>query len=170
MLSSDWLMKGVFFTNSSFFSAFPPLPELLGFLLSTNARVKTMTDDSVSHYIWNPWNVYISNSFAWFFFACCMLKQNHDLFYFRVCSGNTLLWKDFSCFRRLIKVLKIKWSRWSEALNLLACHCLLAVKYSAELSKYILLSAREIFRLSTGIFRKYPSQTWYICLITPNII
>ena len=27
-------------------------------------------------------------------------------------------------------------------------------------------SAREIFRLSTGIFRKYPSQTW----ITPNII
>jgi hypothetical protein len=31
-------------------------------------------------------------------------------------------------------------------------------------------SAREIFRLSTGIFRKYPSQTWYICLITPNII
>jgi hypothetical protein len=22
------------------------------------------------------------------------------------------------------------------------------------------LSAREIFRLSTGIFRKYPSQTW----------
>jgi hypothetical protein len=25
------------------------------------------------------------------------------------------------------------------------------------------LSAREIFRLSTGIFRKYPSQTWYIC-------
>ena len=26
-------------------------------------------------------------------------------------------------------------------------------------------SAREIFRLSTGIFRKYPSQTWYICSI-----
>ena len=25
------------------------------------------------------------------------------------------------------------------------------------------LSDREIFRLSTGIFRKYPSQTWYIC-------
>jgi hypothetical protein len=24
--------------------------------------------------------------------------------------------------------------------------------------------------LKTGIFRKYPSQTWYICLITPNII
>jgi hypothetical protein len=24
-------------------------------------------------------------------------------------------------------------------------------------------SAREIVRLSTGIFRKYPSQTWYIC-------
>ena len=24
--------------------------------------------------------------------------------------------------------------------------------------------AREIFRLWTGIFRKYPSQTWYICI------
>jgi hypothetical protein len=24
-------------------------------------------------------------------------------------------------------------------------------------------SAREIVRLSTGIFRKYPTQTWYIC-------
>ena len=24
--------------------------------------------------------------------------------------------------------------------------------------------------LKTGIFRKYPSQTWYICLITRNII
>ena len=37
---------------------------------------------------------------------------------------------------------------------------------------YVILiqySAREIFRLSTGIFRKYPSQTWYVCLITPNI-
>jgi hypothetical protein len=34
MLSSDWLMKGVFFTNSSFFSAFPPLPELLYLLNS----------------------------------------------------------------------------------------------------------------------------------------
>jgi hypothetical protein len=31
-------------------------------------------------------------------------------------------------------------------------------------------SAREIVRLSAGIFRKYPSQTWYICLITPTII
>ena len=29
---------------------------------------------------------------------------------------------------------------------------------------------RGIFSLKTGIFRKYPSQTWYICLITPNII
>ena len=29
---------------------------------------------------------------------------------------------------------------------------------------------REKFSLKTVIFRKYPSQTWYICLITPNII
>jgi hypothetical protein len=27
-------------------------------------------------------------------------------------------------------------------------------------------SAWEIVRLSTGIFRKYPSQTWYICIIS----
>ena len=29
---------------------------------------------------------------------------------------------------------------------------------------------RNKFSLKTGIFRKYPSQTWYICLITPNVI
>ena len=29
---------------------------------------------------------------------------------------------------------------------------------------------RGKFSLKTGIFRKYPSRTWYICLITPNII
>jgi hypothetical protein len=29
---------------------------------------------------------------------------------------------------------------------------------------------RVKFSLKTGIFRKYPSQTWYICLITPNMI
>ena len=29
---------------------------------------------------------------------------------------------------------------------------------------------RGKFSVKTGIFRKYPSQTWYICLITPNII
>jgi hypothetical protein len=29
---------------------------------------------------------------------------------------------------------------------------------------------RRKFSLKTGIFHKYPSQTWYICLITPNII
>jgi hypothetical protein len=29
---------------------------------------------------------------------------------------------------------------------------------------------RGKFSLKTGIFCKYPSQTWYICLITPNII
>ncbi len=26
------------------------------------------------------------------------------------------------------------------------------------------ICAREIVRLSTGIFRKYPFQTWYICI------
>jgi hypothetical protein len=68
--------------------------------------------------------------------TCCILQQNGDLFYFRFCSRNALLWTDFSCFPRLIKVLEIKWTRWSEILNLLV---LLAAKYSAELNKYILL-------------------------------
>ena len=43
-----------------------------------------MTDDSVSRYVWNRWNVpvYVSNVFALFFFTCCLLKQNRDLFNF----------------------------------------------------------------------------------------
>jgi hypothetical protein len=36
--------------------------------------------------------------------------------------------------------------------------------FSLETKYFNRLSAREIFRLSTGIFRKYPSQTWYICM------
>jgi len=75
-------------------------------------------------------------------FACCMLKQNRDLFYFWVCSRiYTLLWKDFSCFRRLI--LSLSWkSNDRGGLKFWTClHAtvLLAVKYSAELNKYILL-------------------------------
>jgi hypothetical protein len=35
---------------------------------------------------------------------------------------------------------------------------------------YFILLWRGKFSLKTGIFCKYPSQTWYICLITPNII
>jgi hypothetical protein len=31
-------------------------------------------------------------------------------------------------------------------------------------------SQERKFSLKTSIFRKYPFQTWYICLITPNII
>ena len=29
---------------------------------------------------------------------------------------------------------------------------------------------RGKFSLKTGIFRKYPSQTWYICLITVEVV
>jgi hypothetical protein len=61
----------------------------------------------------------------YFFSACCMLKQNHD----------------FSCFRRLI--LSLSWkSNDQVGLKFWTClHAtvLLAVKYSVELNKNILL-------------------------------
>ena len=114
MLSSGWLMKGVFFFYQFFvFSAFPPLPgylpkisryyrkishsrrnpffkqfmksrmlfELLGFLLSTNAKVKKMT--TVSAVMFEIVEMYTFQiHLHYIFLACCMLKQNRDLFYF----------------------------------------------------------------------------------------
>ena len=79
--------------------------ELLTFLLSTNAKVKKSDRRQC-----RPLCLKISDLFALYFFACCILQQNGDLFYFRFCS----------CFPRLIKLLEIKWRRWSEVLNL-AC-------------------------------------------------
>ena len=121
--------------------------ELLWFLLSTNTKVKKMT--SVSRYVWNRWNVYISNSFALFF--CMLYVQNRDLFYFWVCSKNTLLWKDFSCFRRLI--LSLSWkSNDRDGLKFWIClHAtvLLAVKYWADLNKFI-------YPVREGYLRKIP--------------
>ena len=100
-----------------------------------------MIDDRVSRYVWNRWNVYISNLFALFVLhVVTILKQNRDLFYFWFCSRNTL-WKDFSCFRRLIWSLSWK-SNDRGGLKFWTClHAtvLLSVKYSAELNKYILL-------------------------------
>ena len=130
---------------------------------------------TLSALIWNRWNVYIFQIHLHYFFACCMLKQNCDLFYFWVCSRiYTLLWKDFSCFRRLI--LSLSWkSNDRGGLKFWTClHAtvLLAVKYSAELNKYILLvrvicekyrfqgqsnvprRSRYLPLVSTGIFRK----------------
>ena len=108
---------------------------------SFNQRKSKENDDSISRYVWNRWNVYISNSFALFF---CMLyiKGKRDLFYFWVYSRiDTLLWQDFSCFRWLI--LSLSWKPNDRGgLKFWTClHAtvLLAVKYSAELNKYILL-------------------------------
>ena len=76
--------------------------ELLEFLLSTNcnAKVKTMTTVSavmfeiVEMYIFQihfffrytlllqDVEDYVLLDLHWFIFACCMLKQNGDLFYF----------------------------------------------------------------------------------------
>ena len=101
----------------------------------------------------------------------------------------SLLWKDCSCFRRLI--LSLSWKS-NDRGGLMFWTCLhatvlLAVKYSAELNKYILLvrviCEKYRFRgqsnvprrwsgsgylslLSTGIFRKYSSLTGYICIKT----
>jgi hypothetical protein len=114
--------------------------ELLGFLLSTNAKVKKMT--TVSALCLKSLKCIYFKSICIIFFACCMLKQNRDLFHFWVCSRiYTLLWKDFSCFRRLI--LSLSWkSNDRGGLKFWTClHAtvLLTVKYSAELNKYILL-------------------------------
>jgi hypothetical protein len=43
-------------------------------------------------------------------------------------------------------------------------------KIPVERRKIFQAEWRGKFSLKTGIFRKYPSHTWYICLITPNII
>ena len=114
--------------------------ELFGFLLSTIAKVKKMT--TVSADMFEIVEMYIFQIHLHYLFACCMLKQNRDLFYFWVSSRiYTLLWKDFTCFRRLI--LSFSWkSNDRGGLNIWTClHAavLLAVKYSAELNKYILL-------------------------------
>jgi hypothetical protein len=55
--------------------------ELLGFLLSTNAKVKKMM--TVSAVMFEIVEMYIFQiHLHYFFLACCMLKQNSDLFYF----------------------------------------------------------------------------------------
>jgi hypothetical protein len=75
------------------------------------------------------------------FFCMLYVKAKPWFILFWVCSRNTLLWKDFSCFRRLI--LSLSWkSNDRGGLKFWTClHAtvLLAVKYSAELNKYILL-------------------------------
>ena len=43
-------------------------------------------------------------------------------------------------------------------------------KNTSQDEKFPQAEWRGKFSLETGIFRKYPYQTWYICLITPNII
>jgi hypothetical protein len=83
-----------------------------------------------------------------------MLEQNSDLFYFfefvPAFIHWSLLWKDFSCFRRLI--LSLGWkSNDRGGLKFWTClyaTVLLAVKYSAKLNKYILLV--RVFAKNTG--------------------
>ena len=57
--------------------------ELLGFLLSTNAKEKKMTTVSAVMFEIVEMYMYIFQiHLHYFFLACCMLKQNRDLFYF----------------------------------------------------------------------------------------
>jgi hypothetical protein len=57
------------------------LLELLGFLLSTNTKVKKLT--TVSAVMFEIVEIYIFQiHLHYFFLGCCMLKQNRDLFYF----------------------------------------------------------------------------------------
>ena len=143
--------------------------ELLWFLLSTNTKVKKMK--TVSAVMFEIVEMYIFQIHLHYFFACCMLKQNRDLFYFWVCSRNTLLWKDFSCFRRLI--LSLSWkSNDRDGLKFWTClHAtvLLAVKYSAELNKYTLLVRVicEKYRFQTQ--SNVPCRLGYLPLLSTSI-
>jgi hypothetical protein len=114
--------------------------ELLGFLLSTNAKVKKMT--TVSAVLFEIVEMYIFQiPLHYFFLACCMLKQNRDLFYFWICSN---LFQNLytSHFEKIFPVF-VDWkSNDRGGLKFWTClHAtvLLAVKYSVELNKYILL-------------------------------
>ena len=57
--------------------------ELLDFLLSTNCNAKVKTMTTVSAVMFEIVEMYIFQIHLHLgFFACCMLKQNGDLFYF----------------------------------------------------------------------------------------
>ena len=93
------------------------------------------------------------------FFCMLYVKAKPWFILFWVCSRNTLLWKDFSCFRRLI--LSLSWkSNDRGGLKFWTClHAtvLLAVKYSAELNKYILLSEGYMRKIPVSRTVKCPS-------------
>ena len=96
------------------------LLELLGFLLSTNAKVKKMT--TVSAVIFEIFEMYIFQIHLHYFFSVLHVKGKRDLFYFEFVP------EFIHCFRSGLKF-------WT----CLHATVLLAVKYSAELNKYILL-------------------------------
>ena len=125
--SKTWIILFLTFMTSRM------LFELLGFLLSTNVKVKKMT--TVSSVMFEIVEMYIFQIHLHYFFCMLYIKTNRDLFYFWVYSRiYTLLWQDFSCFRRLI--LSLSWKPNDRGgLKFWTClHAtvLLAVKYSAE--------------------------------------
>ena len=114
--------------------------ELLGFLLSTNAKVKKMT--TVSAVMLEIVEMYIFQiHLHYFFLALLYVKAKPWFILFLNLFQKSLLWKDFSCFRRFI--LSLSWKS-NDRCGLKFWTCLhatvlLAVKYTAELNKYILL-------------------------------
>jgi hypothetical protein len=135
-------------------------------MLKLTSKKKKQT--TVSTVMFEIVEMYIFQTYLQYFFTC-ILKQHHDLFYFWFCSRNALLWKDFSCFRRLI--LSLSWKSNDRGglkfWTYLHATVLLAVKYSAELNKYILIvrvicekywyfssGSGYLPLLSTCIFRK----------------
>ena len=168
MLSSDWLIKGVFFfyqflvffrfsPSEGFLSLGIPysvvlanttvlvdkyharekIPslnslwrhahgvtcnsELLGFLASTNTKVKKNDRRQCQPLC--------LKSLKCIYFKCICIIYLHVVYcsktliysIFDFAPEITLPWKDFSCFPRLIKVLQIKWTRWSELSSEPAC-------------------------------------------------
>ena len=114
------------------------ISELFRFLLSTNAKQsKEKWQTTVSAVVWNRWNVYISNLFALFFYMLCIVAKQWFIVF--------LIVPEIHFFEKIFTVFLDWWKSWRSnergGLKFWTClHAtvLLAVKYSPELSKYIL--------------------------------
>ena len=117
--------------------------ELLGFLLSTNAKVKKMT--TVLAVMFEIVEMYLFQIHLHYFFTVLYVKAKPWFILFLNLFQNLytshFFWKDFSCFRRLI--LSLSWKSNDRGgvkfWTYLHATVLLAVKYAAELNKYILI-------------------------------
>ena len=94
-------------------------------------------------YIWTCFDCYLKTvifqMYFYYCFTCYIMQQNGDLFYFRVCSRNTLLWKYFPSFPRLISLRnetnEVVWTTTKTSQNHKNSQWLKRVKYSENYRK-----------------------------------